>query len=1297
MLFIGRHVRPADKNKVTDIHQDHKPTVSRRDLLKGLGASLSATPLLFHPAPLYGAGIFGELAVAAMKNDFPEGDVRFRPHYPVQPALADVLRLVPPGSDEYTTERYAFEVGEQLKAWGESIRKDIHDNSHLSAMLSDDIAAALVPVSSKVLRSSFGIDIIERVFGQPKSLLKKELQAEFSVWLNGLGRLKVTEFDIYDIQTVTANPLMVDVRLRYDLVGLVEGGRREERVGSWKMTLAKEASGAWTIHRWEATLERCCIGPKVGFVDVTAKALGATESYNAQMLHGVDYWRTVLDGACGVDIYANNGVAAGDYDNDGFDDLYVCQPAGLPNRLYRNRGDGTFEDVTEKAGVGVLDNTACALFADFENRGFQDLIVVCGAGPLLFRNQGDGTFQLKRDAFQFANAPEGTFTHAAVADYDGDGRLDIYFCTYQYYLGLDQYHYPVPYYDARNGPPNYLMHNEGNGKFVEKTAAAGMDVENNRYSFACAWGYSGDKTLPDLVIANDFGTSQLYRNHGDGTFSFASKDSHIEDVGAGMSACWSDVNNDGHADIYITSMWEAAGQRVSGQTQFHEAAPQATRTLYQRHARGNALYQSKGDGTFENDGQKAGVAMGRWSWSADFWDMDHDGFADLYVTDGYISGPELTDIAGFFWRQVVAKSPEDGTSMLAYERGWNAMNELVRSDNSWNGLERNVVFLNHGDGNFSEASGVLGLDCIEDGRSFALADLDHDGRLEVIVKNRNAPQLRVLRNAMTEIGDSIVLKLRGHKSNRDAIGATVTLQCGNLTQTRYLQAGTGFLGQHSKEMCFGLGKTVGPANATVRWPSGFVQSFEGLQRNQRILLEEGITTFAAKPVASIPAAYAQDTAKAVVPKEALPEDVETWLISPLQAPLFELPDAQGTVHRLKDFLGAPTLLHFWAASAPKCREQLRHLQQHKAALDSSGLKVVAINADATDAMAGARKVLAEERVSFPALFATEEVAGIYNIIFRYLFDRRRDLALPTSFLLDADGRIVKVYQGAVDAVRLARDARGANASAGEQVTRALPFRGDLLQGTFQRNDFTYGVALFQHGYLAQAAESFEQVLRSRPNDPEAYYNLGTLNLRRNNFAQARTYLEKTLELRPNYPEAWNNLGMMSAQSGDAPAAINSFQKALELRPAYEIALMNLGNVYRRQGQFAKADEALSKALTIQPDDPEVNYNLGMLHAQQNDLPKASEYLQRAVALRPTYPEALNNLGIVYVRLQNFDRAEQMFKTGMQVAPDNDQAYLNMARLAVIQKDKATAIRILEDLLKRQPGNAAATKALEVLR
>ena len=136
----------------------------------------------------------------------------------------------------------------------------------------------------------------------------------------------------------------------------------------------------------------------------------------------------------------------------------------------------------------MLDNTACALFADFENKGRQDLLVVCGSGPLLFLKSRRWDLLDQARRVQVQRPPQGTFTHAAVADYDRDGRLDVYFVEYSYYLGLDQYHYPVPYFDARNGPPNFLLHNEGNATFVERTEAAGLNAENDRYSFACAWG-----------------------------------------------------------------------------------------------------------------------------------------------------------------------------------------------------------------------------------------------------------------------------------------------------------------------------------------------------------------------------------------------------------------------------------------------------------------------------------------------------------------------------------------------------------------------------------------------------------------------------------------------------------------------------------------------------------------------------------------------------------------------------------------------------------------------------------------
>jgi len=1261
--------------------------------------------MLFCPVPFHASSFLFEPreTPSSDTSGFSLTDIRLTPHYPTKSPLEDVLRLVAPGSDEYVTEKYAFEIGSQLNQWGRALQASAHDVSALARSLDPSLEASpLIPVKETTLRSGDGIHIVRRQFAADIVAGSERFLEAVRDWLGQVSRVETAEFEIIGIEEVASAPLKVRLDIRYDIVASRNGQRREERVGSWHTEWSydesRNALEAWKAHRWEAGEEILSVTAGPVFVDVTSQTLGGTESYKNQMLRGSDYWRTVLDGACGIDVYGNNGVAAGDFDNDGFDDLYVCQPAGLPNRLYRNRRDGTFEDVTEKSGVGVLDNTACALFADFRNNGLQDLLVVCGSGPLLFLNKGDGTFAIKRDAFKFANPPQGSFTHGAIADYDRDGRLDIYFCLYSYYLGLDQYHYPVPYFDARNGPANCLLHNEGEARFVEKTEAAGLNVDNDRYSFACAWGQSSPNGLPDLYVANDFGRNNLYRNNGDGTFISVSGSAHVEDVGAGMSACWSDYNNDGNQDIYVANMWSSAGQRVSTQKRFQEKAPEDIRALYQRHARGNSLYRNNENGTFRNVSQQAGVEMGRWGWCSDFWDFDHDGYPDLYVANGYISAPERNlernDLGSFFWRQVVAKSPEDATPSLAYEHGWNALNELIRSDNSWSGDERNVAFANNRDGTFSEVSGVIGLDFPEDSRSFVLADLDHDGRLELILKNRNTPQLRILHNGMKDIGDSIAFRLRGTKSNRDAIGTSITVEAGKLTQTKYLQAGSGFLAQHSKEMFFGVGKPEGAIRATIRWPSGLSQKFDGLPANHRIEIEEGAATFIAKPFAAPNPSYAQAGPLPIV--EPLPSQVETWLVEPVMAPAFSLPDLAGSTRELRSLLGSFVLLNFWATTAPLSRDQLKLLHRHEAAFAAVQVKILAVSVDDTGDLAKAHSFAAQERFSFPVVFANEDVAGIYNIIYRYLFDRRRNLAIPTSFLLNKEGMIVKVYQGAIAPEHVLEDVRSIPTTAAARRQKAMPFGGELYHGGFQRNDFTYGVALFQRGYLEQAAESFQQVVAAKPDDPEGYYNLGTLNLRRNDFTQARQYLQQTLKLRPNYPEAWNNLGMMAAQEGRADEAVQNFQQALLLRPSYAIALLNLGNVYRRQGAFEKALDCLTRALDIEPENPEVNYSLGMFYAQQNQVRSASDYLQKAIGLRPDYPEALNNLGVLFVREQDYAKAEEQFKTCIRVAPNFDQSYLNLARLYALRNDREGAKGVLQDLLRIQPYNQSALQALETL-
>jgi Flp pilus assembly protein TadD/peroxiredoxin len=1273
-------------------HKNEDRFLTRRSLLKTMGLA----PLLLRPAPFHGSSLLlgSPWASRYGRSPFALSEALLTPHYPAKSPLEGVLRLVAPGSDEYVTEKYAFEIGALLQKWSEALRTSVGDLSAVAEWLDAEIeATSMVTEQELTLRSGNGIDCLKRRVLGTRVSGRERLVKEFRLWLGPVSRVETAEFEITSIEEIASAPLAIRLEIRYDLVATRNNGQREERIGAWRTEWSRDESGGWKARRWEASDETVSVAHGPVFVDVTSQALGHEESYSSQMVRGSDYWRTVLDGACGIDVYGNNGVAVGDYDHDGFDDLYVCQPSGLPNRLYRNRGDGTLEDVTEKSGVGVLDNTACALFADFANQGRQDLLVVCGSGPLLFLNQGDGTFSLKRDAFKFEHPPQGTFTHAALADYDGDGRLDVYFCLYSYYLGLDQYHYPIPYFDARNGPPNFLLHNQGDGTFVDRTKAAGLDAENDRYSFACAWGHSNANGLPDLYVANDFGRANLYRNNGDGTFAAVSSEAHVDDAGAGMSASWCDFDNDGKQDIYAANMWSSAGQRVSQQKRFQERAPEEIRALYRRHARGNSLYRNHGEGKFQNVSQQAGVEMGRWSWCSDFFDFDQDGFPDLYVANGYISAPQRNDLASFFWRQVVAKSPADATPSLAYEHGWNALNELIRSDGSWSGYERNVMFANNRDGTFSEVSGAVGLDFPEDSRCFALADLDHDGRLEVILKNRNAPQLRILHNVMKEAGSSITFRLQGKKSNRDGIGTAITVEVGNLRQTRYVQAGSGVLAQHAKEVFFGVGKAEGAVRATVRWPSGLSQTFENIPVNQRIEIQEGSAQIVAKPFAMPNQAWAQGGVQRKL--EPLPSHVETWLIEPLKAPEFSLPDLAGNMRELRSLRGSFVLLNFWATTAALCGEQLRVLQQHRSALAASHVEVLAVNVDSE--VQKARSFAAQLGLAFPVLLATQDVGGVYNIIYRYLFDRRRDLAIPTSFLLDREGMIVKVYQGAIDPQRLLDDVKSAPATAADRRRKALPFAGAAYQDAFLRNDFTYGVAMFQHGYLEQAAESFQQVIAAKPDDPEGYYNLGTLNLRRNDFQQARYYLQQTLKLRPNYPEAWNNLGMIAAQEGHAEEAVQNFQQSLLLRPGYATALLNMGNVYRRQKSYTQAQDFLQQALAIQPDDPEISYSLGMLYAQQGQMQQASEYLQRAVELRPDYPEALNNLGVLFVRGQDYAKAEEQFKSCIRVAPNFDQSYLNLARLYALRNDKEQAREVLQELLQLQPQNAGAKQALEMLQ
>jgi tetratricopeptide (TPR) repeat protein/peroxiredoxin len=1256
------------------------------------------------PAGLRGFGLPSRYLLDSTTPSASDAEYYLHPQYRKLRPLDALLLKTQAGLDGFVTERYAEEIALLLGHWSSGLLQSPQDLREIEEILLPDFhGASLRPVESRVVRPGPVIEVRRNSFSHDLMLGRAAFLEQFRAALAGFSKVLTSEFQVTAIEAgsmlATANSTgLIQTGIRYELVATGPDVYREQRVGYWQLTWERSTSGKLRVRNWTTLEEDISRSFAPSYIDISAAALGGNASYASQLLHGTDYWRTVLDGACGIDIYGHNGVSIGDIDGDGFDDLYLCQPGGLPNRLYRSQGDGTFEDITESSGVGVLENTACALFVDVDNDGRQDLIVVRATGPMLFLNQGGGKFLQKADAFQFANPPQGTFTGAAVADYDRDGWLDIYFCLYVYYQGTDQYKYPSPYYDAENGPPNFLMRNNRDGTFRDATAETGLSQNNTRYSFCCGWADFNRDGWPDLYVVNDFGRKNLYRNNGDGTFTDIAPQAGVEDVGAGMSVCCFDYDNDGAEDLYVADMWTAAGERISMQQTFKENAPDATRALYHKHAMGNSLFRNNGLSFLEMT-RTAGVGIGRWAWSSDVWDFDHDGFLDLYIANGMVTGPSREDLNSFFWRQVVAYSPEEAKPSHDYEQGWSAINELIRADGTWSGYERNVFYVNNGDGTFSDISGVIGLDFLEDGRAFAIADFDHDGRQEVFLKNRNGPQLRILKNVMEDLPPSISFRLHGTKSNRDAIGAVITVQAEHGRQTRSLQAGSGFLSQHSKEVFFGLGRAKAPVRASIRWPSGLVQELHDLPINHRIWVEEGKTP---SRMDAFGTQIGLGKRPEVKPSETevLPTTAETWLLAPVEAPNLSLPDLAGQTRTLSSLRGKPVLLNFWTTNADQCKKDWSVFNQRHATWATTSLQLLSVSLDKPADFAKTQAVVREHRLSFPILQGSDDIAAIYNILYRYLFDRHRDMALPTSFLISPNGEIVKVYLGPIDPERVEYDCKHIPQTMEERMARALPFPGVTDATEFGRNYLSYGSVFFQRGYMDQAAASFQIALRDDPNSAEALYGIGSVYLEQQRGADARVSFERALKLRASFPDtlanSWNNLGLLAARDGRRDEAIGYFQEALKLSPDHSIALSNMGSAYRQQKRWDDARQTYEHALAVNAEDPEANYGLGMVFAQNDDTTRAFDLLQKALKLRPVYPEAMNNLGILYLRTQRRDEAVASFEQCIRLSPAFEQSYLNLARVYAVEGAPDKARSVLLELLKLHPGHEQAHQMMEQL-
>jgi tetratricopeptide (TPR) repeat protein len=961
------------------------------------------------------------------------------------------------------------------------------------------------------------------------------------------------------------------------------------------------------------TLE--CLGQTAGrrlFDDITVSALGSNTAFHRQLSRGIGEWAGQLDGLSGIDFYGLNGVAAGDYDGDGWHDFFVCQPGGLPGRLFRNRGDGTFEDVSNAAGLDLLDATSAALFGDYDNDADQDLFLITAGGILLFESDGRG--RLKRSTrarFDVPAGEQGSMMMPALADYDRDGYLDLYVCSYNVRGGSGMsniLHQPTPYFDANNGAPNHLFRNNGDGTFADVTAQTGLSVNNSRWSFAASWGDYNRDGYPDLYVANDFGRNNLYRNSGNGTFTDIAAAAGVEDIAAGMSVAWGDVDNDGRDDLYISNIWSAAGQRVMARDDFQPGAPAAMRELMRRFAQGNSLYRNRGDGKFDDAGRDA--ANGGWAWGSDFLDVDNDGWEDLLIVNGHITNNREEDLEAFHWTDVVGKSPVQPVRSRAYAEGWRRFQNRMNADGlSVHGREKNRLYRNTGSGRFTDFSAPSGLDFEDDGRAFALLDFDNDGDLDIVIKNRTAPQVRLLQNNNTSGNRSIAFELIGHKSNRDAVGARVSFALNGALRTKEIRSGSGFLSQHMRRLYFGVGTERELRAIRIDWPSGLSQEIEHVPTGAIIRIEEGKRGFAARAFSTGRESLSRRQAPAVVETSYR----GTWLLEPVK-----MTSLLATI--LERLRGSPVIITVTGDSA-----------------------TVFISTDAT---ANGEKYT-----------ASPIAIRLLRMLVNNLFARRSDIALPLTLLFDHQGRIVKIYRGGVRREWIVEDLQQLPAYERDRKSMALPFPGQYHgpMGSRLESYFLFGLDCLRAGYDDDALAYFDQCLRLDSGLAAIHSNIGSIRARQGRLEEALTIFRRAAQLDSQSSDIQFNIGTTLAMAGRPGEATKALDVAAKMDPGSAETWTNLGNAYLDLDQPAPARTALEHALKLNPGSAVIHNSLGTLYDQQGRADLARKHFEEAIRLQPEYDSAYLNLGLLYLKQQDRAQAAAMLRRALALNPANVDA------------------------------------------
>ena len=641
--------------------------------------------------------------------------------------------------------------------------------------------------------------------------------------------------------------------------------------------------------------------------------------------------------------------------------------------------------------------------------------------------------------------------------------------------------------------------------------------------------------------------------------------------------------------------------------------------------------------------------------------------------------------------------------------------ELIKSGRAFSGHERNCCFLNTGVARFANISAISGFDFPDDGRALALTDWDQDGDLDVWVGNRSGPQVRFLNNETNNGHHYLAVRLEGRECNRDAIGARVevvakgerrgpnthlsTFDPQPQTLIKTLRAGDSYLGQSTKWLHFGLGDVDEIDELVVVWPGGGRERFDdvAVDRHYRIVQGSGkveVWTQVERRIAlsssNLVGAADEDAARVFLAARApLPrlayEDRQVGTV-----------DLSGTRQR-------PLLVNLWASWCAPCRKELAQLTESSNSITGASLDVLALCVDGHGEPAvepeAATRLLETLKFPFSTGRATVDLLDRLQTIHNALFDRHRPLPLPSSLLLDRDGRLAVIYKGVVEVDQILSDVGALELDELQRRDRSVPFAGRWLLPPPTSSFVAVAEGLINDQTGPEAVEYVEKFWREgagHPRLPQLLVSVGNTFHRARQSSRAREYYQRALQLEANLPSAHRNIGIVDEAEGNRPEAIKRYRRAIELDPGLHRAHQNLAVVLAEEGQTVEAAIHFLRAANLRPESARDQFNAGLALRRSGNAEKAVEFFQRALTIQPGFAEAHYQAALALDEMEQGDESIRHFREAVQANPKWTEAHRDLGwkqfRAGMVDE----AVTSLRRAAQLQPGSTLTRYRLSVV-